>query len=94
MGERSMLACLVEHLDVLRSSLPPGTSAQDWYDAGCPDDVFSSHGANVGGLYAAGYLQGAADAADVTIGDMLDSYELSFDAPQPTKRQRIRKVGR
>lgn len=92
MSSRSFTDCLTENLAILRSSLPPGVTAQDWYDRGCPDDLFAQVGANVGGLFAAGYLQGSADTLDLTIGDMLEGHGLSFDVPAPSKRQRIRRV--
>lgn len=88
MGDRSMTECLAEQLVLLRSSLPKGTSAQQWYDDGADVTQLQAVGANVNGLRAWGYLEGAADANDWTVMDLLTEHGLTLDAPKPKKAQR------
>lgn len=90
MGDRSMEACLIEQLEVLRRaqqiSDDVGPTLQGWYDDGA--DVKVLLGANTYDVakaydvtYAWGYLEGVADAHDLTVMEMLDEHGLTFDAP-------------
>lgn len=87
MGERSMKECVEEQLIVLQGAARAasvsicGFTLQDWYDDGailkylsCWDD---SEDDDV--TYAWGYLSGAADAADMTVRDYIESFGLSFN---------------
>lgn len=98
MGERSMRACLDEQLHVLREAARLHStcrfSLQQWYDDGA--DLKGLHEETVTAItYAWGYLEGAADMADLTVSELLDEYGVTFDVPlSPGKRQPIRKVRR
>jgi hypothetical protein len=83
MGDRSMKECLVEQLLTLNASLPKdgkrgGSRAMRWYDDGADVSQLQCVGANVNGLLAWGYLEGAADALDVTVQELLDLHRLDW----------------
>lgn len=95
MGDRSMKECLEYHLLFVREHLAnAGTTPQDFYDGGQDwealdlDDVVVVESL----AHSWGYLEGAADMADLTIGELLDEYGLSFNtAAKPDKPSRARR---
>ena len=92
MGDRAMDACLQEMLDYARDSMT-GRDLQTWYDEGCqgidPEEMTQLERFT----WAWGYLQGVADALDMTVMEMLDAHGLSMEDKPATKRQKIRKIG-
>lgn len=96
MGERSLSTCLSEQLDFARDHLRGADmTPQDFYDSGQDFEAIADKLDDVSReslAHAWGYLEGAADALDLTVLELLETHGLSLDAPAPTKRQRIRKV--
>lgn len=88
MGDRSMRACLTEQVDAIRDALPLGRSFLDWYDDGADASAFLTAGANVHALGAWGYLQGAADALDLTVMEMLDEHSVQMTTPRAARLAR------
>lgn len=85
-----MRACLTEQVDAIRESLPPGRSFLDWYDDGADAEAFMTAGANVHALGAWGYLQGAADALDLTVLELLDEHSVNLTTPRTVRLARTK----
>ena len=87
MGDRSMAECLTERLDEVRKYLaigPTNGSFRKWYDNGA--DLASAllplnrtEGAALANAW--GYLEGAADMADLTVMELLGQYAVSLNPP-------------
>ncbi len=78
---------LASQLDTLALAMPPSLSVAQWYDDGADVAVFTTPGANTSGLYAWGYIVGAADALDVTVLTLLDQEGLSFPSESTEIRE-------
>lgn len=95
MGDRSLKACIVEQLEVLRVAAmvsdTAGPTLQGWYDDGADLSSLVHHRyraeLNRNVTYAWGYLEGVADALDLTVMSMLEEHGLSFDADVARKRK-------
>jgi hypothetical protein len=93
-SERSMYDCLLEQLEVLREAIRVHASAcgetlQTWYEAGASFAAFSDldPAKQDEVAYAWGYLNGAADLANLTVEGVLEEHGLSFDRkPDPVYR--------
>jgi hypothetical protein len=89
---RTMVDCLNERLDILRSAIP---DVQAWYDDGADLGALDMPPVAVHQAWA--YLEGAADMADVTVSELLDEHEISFNSSTPYRRVaatiRFRNVG-
>lgn len=85
MGDRSMTTCIGEMIQILRDAFP-GESLQIWYDDGFSFEELSwdSITAQEAFAHAWGYLQGVADAADVTVLEMLGSFGYTLDVDLET----------
>jgi len=98
MGERIFADCLSEQLTFARDHLRSADmTLQDFYDSGQDFEAIADKLDDLqreSFAHAWGYLEGAADAVDMTVAEMLEAHGLSFDATKPTKRQRIREVPR
>ncbi len=86
MGERSMRECVEYHLLFCREHLAScNTTPQDFYDGGQDWESLDDHCLPREALeslaHSWGYLEGAADIADLTIAEMLDVLGLSFNKP-------------
>lgn len=97
MGDRSMKECLEYHLNFVREHLvhAAGTTPQAFYDGGCDwaaldlGDVVVVESL----AHSWGYLEGAADMADLTIMELLAAYGLQLDAPKPKRKRSCPKCG-
>lgn len=93
MGDRSMKSCLEYHLEFIREHLvhAAGTTPQAFYDGGQDwealdlDDVVIVESL----AHSWGYLEGAADMADLTIVELLDQHGLQLDEPKAKKRKSV-----
>lgn len=83
MGDRSMRDCLAERLVFVHRHLASaGTTADVWYDAGQDFDTLDLDPIEAESFANAwGYLQGAADMADLTVMELLSEYGLSLVPP-------------
>ncbi len=92
-ADRSMRDCLVEQVDHIVNALPDGVTFALWYDDGMPFEIFDFgddiHREAVS--FARGYLEGAADMANLTILGLLDEHSILTNQPKPKARKR-RKV--
>lgn len=84
MGERALEVCVQERLDTLREAArlhgSCGFTLQDWYDDGANVADLIHPGVNVLDVAGAwGYLEGAADHADLTVMEYLDLLGMSLD---------------
>ena len=82
-GEQTMRDCLCERLSEVLEALPKGITFEDWYSDGADlDDLAYGHvveGVTVVRWDVAkawGYLQGAADAFDVTVLENLQNHSI------------------
>lgn len=82
-----MRGLLQTQLDLIDDALPDAYTLMDWYDAGQPLDVFVGDDTNKEcANYAAGYLAGVAEYADLTVGELLDEYDLRWKRSRKTTR--------
>lgn len=89
MGDRSMKTCLEEKLGFAREHLASvGTTPQAFYNGGQDFEALDFEHDYVRESFANawGYLEGAADMADMTITEMLGEHGLQLDAPKKRKR--------
>lgn len=91
MGETSMTECLTTRLRFVRDHLAAAdTTVQAFYDDGADfesvadklDPLALESLAN-----AWGYLQGAADMADLTVLELLETHGLTLDAPKAVRKR-------
>jgi hypothetical protein len=98
MGERSLTECLEEQLRFARDHLRAAEmTVQDFYDSGQDFEAIADKLDDLQReslAHAWGYLEGAADALDLTVLELVEAHGLSFDAPAHHKRQLIRKPRR
>lgn len=79
MGEQPLSACVIEQLTLIVSSISYKTTFEDWYWDGC--SIAEVIGADAEKLHceqvalAWGYLRGVADALDLTVYEMLSSFD-------------------
>lgn len=85
-----MRACLSEQVRHILGALPSGMSFDDWYDDAMPFDAFTflNDVQREAVTYARGYLQGAADAVDLTVLTLLqeEGVPLTFTAKRKARR--------
>jgi hypothetical protein len=88
MGERTMKDCVEEHLITMRAVvlLAPGLTLQGWYDNGANLGELTGYDWDTAStrpedsvLFAWGYLRGAADQADMTVMEYVESFGLSLN---------------
>lgn len=95
-ADRSMRDCLVEQVDHIVNALPDGVTFALWYDDGMPFEIFA-FGDNVqreAVSFARGYLEGAADALDVTLMTLLDEHSILTNQPKPKRPTTRRRKSR
>ncbi len=87
MGEQSMRQCVIDRLETIREALPSHIALDEWLADHDFEMLHEHHGGNPIVLesiaHAFGYLEGVADATDMTVREMLDAADIkvhSFDA--------------
>jgi hypothetical protein len=91
-GEQSMRQCVVDRLETLRENLPAHIALDEWIGDGGEMPAFGTsdvHEAIESVACAWGYIQGAADAVNQTVLEMIGNLEItlqSFDVPAQSKR--------
>lgn len=72
-----MKSLLKEKLDMIRAALLGHIELEDWLDDPQISDLRRSpRGQFIDAVYAFGYIRGAAEFADLTIGEALEVYSL------------------
>jgi hypothetical protein len=95
MGDQSMRLCVQQQLEIIRDTLPSHVALDAWVEGAASNDIdldvpLATAPAR---LRAWGYIEGAADAVDLTVREMLDWLDIklhSFDAPRAQKLRRLR----
>lgn len=66
-------ACLSLAVDVIRINMPEGSDLEEWFNMAPSFDADSLEL-----TYNVGYLNGIADALNVTVIELLDEYEVNY----------------
>ncbi len=79
MGERSLRTCAEEAVDAIRKNMPSGSDLSEWFTM---HPNFDAGNRQIN--YYVGYLEGIADAFDMTTCEVLDHLGIDYSTEQPT----------